>query len=131
MNSGEAIRIDKFLWCVRLFKTRSSASDACRKGRVLVEGIAVKPSRAVSAGEIIVIKKAPVTFKYRIIELLGNRVAAKAVAAFIEDLTPETEKMKLLIKPGEINAYREKGSGRPTKKERRLIDRIREDSGII
>ncbi|MCU0407423.1 MAG: S4 domain-containing protein [Bacteroidales bacterium] len=130
MNSREEIRIDKFLWCVRLFKTRSSASDACRKGRVIIEGIAVKPSRTVSAGEIIILKKAPVIFRYRVIEPLGNRVAAKAVSAFLEDITPETEKIKLLVKPGEINAYREKGSGRPTKKERRLIDRIREDSGI-
>ena len=130
METDKSIRIDKFLWAVRLFKTRSSASEACRKGRVVIDNIAVKPSRVISKGELITIRKPPVIFTYRIIELLESRISAKLVPRYIEDITPESEKIKLSVKAGEINAYREKGTGRPTKRERRLIDRLREDSGM-
>ena len=130
METDKSIRIDKFLWAVRLFKTRSSASEACRKGRVVIDNIAVKPSRVISKDELITIRKPPVIFTYRIIELLESRISAKLVPRYIEDITPESEKIKLSVKAGEINAYREKGTGRPTKRERRLIDRLREDSGM-
>lgn len=130
MKSAESTRIDKFLWSVRIFKTRSSASDSCRNGKVMLGNQPVKPSRIVLPGETITFRKAPVTLTYRILAIPPSRVPAKLVQDYIEDLTPESEKLKLIVRPGELVAFREKGTGRPTKKERRLIDRLREDSGL-
>lgn len=123
MSDNQHIRIDKFLWAVRIFKTRSIASDACSKGRVVINNINVKPSRVISKDEIITIKKPPVNYTYRIIELIENRVSAKLVEKYIADLTPEEEKIKLNIRQSGVIGYRDKGTGRPTKKERRSIDR--------
>ena len=126
MADKKEIRIDKFLWSVRLYKTRSIASDECRKGRIYINDIQVKPSRSVLKNEIIIVKKPPVIYSYRVIEPIDNRVSAKLVANFIEDLTPEEEKAKLDIRKAGGIIYRDKGTGRPTKKERRLIDRIKD-----
>ncbi|MBE0674318.1 MAG: RNA-binding S4 domain-containing protein [Bacteroidales bacterium] len=129
MSTGtDNIRIDKFLWAVRLFKTRSSASEACRKGKVFVNDIQVKPSRNVIPGDTITLRKMPVVYTYKVIEPIENRVSAKIVARFIDDLTPEEEKNKLLATrmPGAFGA-RERGTGRPTKKERRIIDNMFDD----
>ena len=120
------IRIDKFLWSVRIYKTRSIASDECRKGRIIIGEVQVKPSRVVLANEIITVKKPPVVYSYRVIEPIENRVSAKLVTNFIEDLTPDDEKAKLNIRDSIGIIYREKGTGRPTKKERRQIDSIRD-----
>jgi ribosome-associated heat shock protein Hsp15 len=120
------IRIDKFLWSVRIYKTRSIASDECRKGRIIIGEVQVKPSRVVLANEIITVKKPPVVYSYRVIEPIENRVSAKLVTNFIEDLTPDEEKAKLNIRDSIGIVYREKGTGRPTKKERRQIDSIRD-----
>lgn len=128
MADKKEIRIDKFLWSVRLYKTRSIASDECRKGRIFINNIQVKPSRSVLKDEIITVKKPPVNYSYRVIEPIENRVGAKLVAKFIEDLTPEEEKLKLEIGKSGGMVYRDKGTGRPTKKERRLIDRIKDDT---
>jgi ribosome-associated heat shock protein Hsp15 len=127
MPDKKEIRIDKFLWSVRIYKTRSIASDECRKGRIVINNIQVKPSRAVIKGEIITVKKPPVNFSYRVIEPIENRVGAKLVENFIEDLTPDEEKAKLETGQSGGTIYRDKGTGRPTKKERRLIDRIKDD----
>jgi ribosome-associated heat shock protein Hsp15 len=127
MPDKKEIRIDKFLWSVRLYKTRSIASDECRKGRIVINNIQVKPSRAVEKNEVITVRKPPVSYTYRIIEPIENRVGAKLVANFIEDLTPDDEKAKLEISNSGGTIYRDKGTGRPTKKERRLIDRIKDD----
>jgi len=127
MAEKKEIRIDKFLWSVRLYKTRSIASDECRKGRIVIKDIPVKPSRIVLKDEIITVKKPPVNYSYRVIEPIENRVGAKLVAQFIEDLTPEEEKLKLEIGQSGGMVYRDKGTGRPTKKERRLIDRIKDN----
>jgi ribosome-associated heat shock protein Hsp15 len=124
MSDSKEIRIDKFLWSVRLYKTRSIASDECRKGRILINNIQVKPSRTVIKDEIIIVKKPPVNYSYRVIEPIENRVAAKLVSNFLEDLTPDCEKAKLDIQKAGGVIYRDKGTGRPTKKERRDIDRI-------
>ena len=97
MTDNKPIRIDKFLWSVRIYKTRSIASDECRKGRIIINNIQVKPSRIVTKNEIITVKKPPVTYTYRVIEPIENRVSAKLVEKFIEDLTPEEEKAKLDI----------------------------------
>jgi len=121
------IRIDKFLWSVRLYKTRSIASDECRKGRIIIKDVQVKPSRVVLKNEIITVKKPPVNYSYRVIEPIENRVSAKLVANYIEDLTSEEEVAKLDFNKSGGTIYRDKGTGRPTKKERRMIDRINDD----
>src|ERR1035437_9341385 len=127
MSEKKEIRIDKFLWSVRIYKTRSIASDECRKGRIVINDIQVKPSRIVLKNEIITVKKPPVNYSYRVIEPIENRVGAKLVAKFIEDLTPGEEKLKLELGQTGGMIYRDKGTGRPTKKERRQIDRINDN----
>ena len=126
MPDNKHIRIDKFLWSVRIYKTRSIASDECRKGRIIINDIQVKPSRPVIKNEIIIVKKPPVIYSYRVIEPIENRVSAKLVEQFVVDLTPEEEKAKLNIRQAMGIVYRDKGAGSPTKKERRLIDRIKD-----
>jgi ribosome-associated heat shock protein Hsp15 len=127
MADNKEIRIDKFLWSVRLYKTRSIASEECRKGRIIINNVSVKPSRTVLKNEIITVKKPPVNYSYKVIEPIENRVGAKLVAQFIEDITPEEEKLKLEIAHSGGIVYRDKGTGRPTKKDRRQIDRISDD----
>ena len=127
MPDNKTIRIDKFLWSVRIYKTRSIASDECRKGRIIINDIQVKPSRIVVKNELITVKKPPVIYSYRVIEPIENRVSAKLVEQFIKDLTPETEKAKLNIRDSIGIIHRDKGTGRPTKKERRQIDRVKDD----
>ena len=127
MADKKEIRIDKFLWSVRIYKTRSTASDECRKGRIVINDIQVKPSRIVLKNEIITVKKPPVNYSYRVIEPIENRVGAKLVEQFIEDLTPGEEKLKLELGQTGGMIYRDKGTGRPTKKERRQIDRINDN----
>lgn len=131
MEENRNIRIDKFLWSVRLYKTRSIASEECRKGRIIINDIQVKPSRIVLKNEMLIVKKLPVIYTYRVIEPIENRVSAKLVGQFLEDLTSEEEKSKLNFKQLSGNIYRDKGTGRPTKKERRLIDKLRDDSNGI
>ena len=129
MTDNKPVRIDKFLWAVRLYKTRSIASDECRKGRIFIRDIQVKPSRTISKDEIITVKKPPVIYTYRVLEPIENRVSAKIAGQFIEDLTPEAEKAKLDISNSVGTGRRERGTGRPTKKERRLIDRFQQGKG--
>jgi ribosome-associated heat shock protein Hsp15 len=131
MTDNKIIRIDKFLWSVRIYKTRSIASDECRKGRISIKDIQVKPSRVVLKDEIITVKKPPVIYSYRVIEPIENRVSAKLVGQFIEDITTSDEKAKLDIRNAAGIVFRDKGTGRPTKKERRLIDRIKDDISDI
>jgi ribosome-associated heat shock protein Hsp15 len=131
MSESKEIRIDKYLWSVRLYKTRSIASDECRKGRILINNIQVKPSRSIVKGEIIIVKKPPVNSTFRVIEPIENRVSAKLVSSFLEDITPEEEKLKLDYRNAGGTFYRDKGTGRPTKKERRLIDRLKDDTNFV
>jgi ribosome-associated heat shock protein Hsp15 len=130
MKETSQIRIDKFLWAVRIFKTRSIASEACRKGRILINNMQVKPSRSVLKDEIIIVKKMPVIFTYRVIEPVEKRMSPKLVTNYIEDLTPGEERSKLEIRKAGYNGFREKGLGRPTKKERRTLDRFIDDLEI-
>jgi ribosome-associated heat shock protein Hsp15 len=127
MTGNKPIRIDKFLWSVRVYKTRSIASEECRKGKIIINNVHVKPSRVILKNEIISVIKSPVIYTYKAIEPIENRVAAKLVGQFIEDLTTDKEKAKLDIRQSVGIIYRDKGSGRPTKKDRRLIDRIKDD----
>jgi len=118
----QGIRIDKWLWAVRIFKTRSLASDACRTGKVKILDQAVKPSRDIKTGEVIAISMAPIIKTVKVVAPLGNRVSAKLVAGFMEDLTPETEYQKLKRSNDGSFEFRERGTGRPTKRERREIE---------
>ncbi|MCJ7447504.1 MAG: RNA-binding S4 domain-containing protein [Bacteroidales bacterium] len=127
MTGIKPIRIDKYLWAVRIFKTRSMASEACRKGRILINDHEVKASRIVAENEIITVKKPPAILRYKVIVPVEKRVSAKLAPNYIDDLTTGEEKMKLVQKQSDGSWYREKGSGRPTKKERRNINRLRED----
>ena len=120
----ELIRIDKWLWSVRVYATRSQATEECKKGRVTIGGVAVKPSRIVKTGETIQVRKNPVTYSFRVIALLGKRVGAKLVPDYMEDLTPAAELKKLEDNQGGALFTRDRGAGRPTKKDRRDIDRV-------
>lgn len=118
------VRIDKWLWAVRLYKTRSLASEACRKGTVSINNIEVKPSREVKIGDEIHVRKNPVTYYYKVLALCEKRMGAKLVAEFMTDITP-AENLEIL----EMQKYmqwsnRDRGAGRPTKKERRDIDNL-------
>ena len=126
MGKTDDLRIDKWLWAVRIFKTRSQATEACKKGRVLIDGQQVKPSRSVKIDEVITVKKRPVFYKYRVLGLLGKRQSAKIVSEYVENITPEEELQKLeMHKKQDKFEHREKGLGRPTKKERRILDKIK------
>jgi len=128
MTGNSSVRIDKFLWSVRIFKTRSIAAEECRKGRILIGNLPVKPSRTISTGEVFSVKKLPVIYTYRVIELTETRKGASQVGNYIEDLTPSEEKEKLLLNKEGVFIFRKKGSGRPTKKERRIIDRLKDNN---
>lgn len=116
------VRLDKYLWAVRLFKTRSDAAGAIRNNKVLVSGAYCKPSREVRIGEVVTLKRTLVNLSYRVLEEVSNRQPAKSVAQYIEDITPDEERAKLNIPRETIFVVRDRGTGRPTKKERRQID---------
>jgi ribosome-associated heat shock protein Hsp15 len=125
MEEGKT-RIDKWLWSVRIFKTRSQASEACRKGRIIINGIQVKPSRDIKAGEIILIRKPPAIYTYRVKSLVQKRLSALLARECYEDLTSVEELNKLKINET-LFFKRDRGAGRPTKKERRTLDKLRGD----
>ena len=116
-----SLRIDKYLWAVRLFKTRSQATEACRGGKVVVDGHGSKPSREVKAGMLIEVQQGPVKRHVKVLQELHNRVGAKLVPDYMEDLTPESEYQKLEMLRSQ-QSHRPRGAGRPTKKERREMD---------
>ena len=120
----DSVRIDKYLWAIRAFKTRTEATEACKSGRVKVGGQNAKPSRDVSPGEVITLRKGPVTYTYKVLRPLENRVGAKLVPDYVEDLTPEEEKARLHAPVETFFVTRERGTGRPTKKERREMDQL-------
>jgi len=122
MTDIKPVRIDKFLWAVRLYKTRSLAAEACLIGRIAIKDLPVKPSRVIRTHEIITVKKPPVTYTYEIVSVVENRVSSRLVQDYLTDLTSEDEKLKLSIREAVIPGYRKRGTGRPTKKERRSID---------
>lgn len=120
----EHARIDKWLWCVRLFKTRALATTACRAGAVLIGGQPVKPAREVRAGETVCVRQGLITRTLQVVAAPAARVAAKQVPAFCTDLTPPEEFAKARRTPVQQFLAREKGAGRPTKRERRQLDRL-------
>ncbi len=118
----QGIRIDKWLWAVRAFKTRSLASEACRSGKVKILDQSVKPSRELKVGEIITVSLPPIIRTMKVLVIAGNRVSAKLVPGLMEDLTPESEYQKLKRQKEPGFEFRERGLGRPTKRERREIE---------
>ena len=122
---SKTVRIDKYLWAVRIYKTRSLASEACRKGKVTVDDMPVKPSRTVNSGDVVQVKKMPVLYSYRIVDPIEKRVGAKIVHNYVKDITPQEELHKLEMQD-DFFVKRERGTGRPTKKERRLLDDLQD-----
>ncbi len=125
-ESIKKCRIDKWLWAVRLYKTRSVASDAVKAGKVKVNGDSVKPAFEVFVGMEFTIPKGVVKYSYKVIAITDKRVGAPLAKDFCEDITPEEEKMKLTTLEFMPTAFRDKGTGRPTKKERRDLDEWKE-----
>ena len=115
-------RIDKWLWAARIFKTRSIAADACKNGRVTLKGERIKPSRIIKEGDVIEVRKPPITYTLRILKAIENRVGAKLVPEILENITPPEQYQ--LLEMNRISGFidRARGTGRPTKKERRQLD---------
>lgn len=119
------IRIDKWLWAIRIYKTRSQASQACKAGKIVIDDVYVKSSREVKIGDVIIVNKDHLIRTFKVIGLLKNRVGAKLVADFALDITPKEvyEKRKIV---NELNfENRDRGIGRPTKKQKREIDKLK------
>lgn len=118
---GEA-RLDKWLWSARIFKTRTIAADACKKGRVMINGVQQKPSKMIKEGEVIQVRKPPITYSFKILKTIQNRVGAKLVPEVLENVT--TPDQYELLEMNRISGFvdRARGTGRPTKKERRDLD---------
>ena len=124
---SDSPRIDKWLWAIRIYKTRTLATEACKAGKIKIDGQSIKPSRELKLMDVITISQGPLTKTIRVKTLIHNRVSAKLVSENAEDLTPaeEYEKLKLMQ---EVNGERrDRGIGRPTKKQRRLIDYLKDD----
>ncbi len=121
-------RIDKWLWSMRVFKTRTIATDACRKGRVTMGGTAVKPSRTVKPGDVIDVRKPPITYTFRVKQLSTGRLGARLVPEYLENLTSQDQYD--LLEMTKISGFvdRRKGLGRPTKRDSRELSRFKEDS---
>lgn len=119
---ADEARIDKWLWAARIFKTRSLASDACKNGRVTIGGVNVKPSRMLKAGEVVSVRKPPVTYSFKVLKPIEQRVGAKLIPEIYENVTPpdQYELLEMTRISGFVN--RARGTGRPTKKERRSLD---------
>ncbi len=115
----ETVRIDKWLWAVRVFKTRTIAAEACKKGRVYVDNNSVKPARMVKIGDVVQVKKPPVTYSFKVIDISQKRMGAKLVPNFMENVTPPEEYE--ILEMNKISGFvdRQRGTGRPTKKDRR------------
>ncbi len=119
---GDNCRIDKWLWMVRIFKTRSIAAEYIKKGRVYIKDIAVKPSKEVHVGDTIIVRKPPINYSFIVLGFPKNRVGAKLVSEYLENITSQEELQKLDPNFMAFYGVRDKGTGRPTKKERRTIE---------
>ena len=119
---ADTARIDKWLWAARIFKTRSIAADACKNGRVTIKGINVKPSHTIKAGEVVSVKKPPITYSFEVLQTIEKRVGAKLVPEVYKNVTDA--KQYELLEMSRISGFvdRTRGTGRPTKKDRRQLD---------
>ncbi|TPN85328.1 RNA-binding S4 domain-containing protein [Aquimarina algicola] len=116
------MRVDKYLWCIRYFKTRSIATKACKEGKVRVNGELIKPSREVYASDKITVRKNQINYELMVLDTPDNRIGAKLVDIYRKDITPKEALQKLDLLKYSKDYYRKKGTGRPTKKDRREID---------
>ena len=123
MENKNTIRLDKFLWCVRLCKTRSISSKLCTRKKVKVNNLVCKPSKNINIDDVIEINIKNIYYKYKILGVLTNRIGPKVVEKYILNITPEKEMDKLKINTIYPKIYRKKGMGRPTKKERRILEK--------
>ena len=121
------VRIDKYLWSIRVFKTRSEATDACKGGKVRINGADTKPSRDVKVGDVIVVRKGAVTYTYKVLDLIDKRQGPKLVPNYAENLTPPEELAKLRAPIETFFLKRDRGAGRPTKKDRRQMEALWDD----
>ena len=128
MDEKNTTRIDKWLWAVRIFKTRSLATKACSAGKVKIDDNKVKASRNIQPGDMIQIRKGVVKNKYKVLKIAEKRMGAKMVLNYLNDITPEEELAKLKTARVIQIQTREKGRGRPTKKERRIMDKLRKNT---
>lgn len=124
---AEVVRIDRFLWAIRAYKTRSEATDACKGNKVKVAGCNAKPSKMIKIGDVIELRKGSVLYSYKVKSILSNRVGAKLVSEYVENLTPQSELDKLKVPVETFVLKRERGAGRPTKKDRREMDAMWEN----
>ncbi|MGY0407941.1 MAG: RNA-binding S4 domain-containing protein [Polaribacter sp.] len=122
------MRIDKYLWCIRVFKTRTVATNACKKGQVKIETTNVKPSKEVFGNELILVRKNQINYQIKVLDLPSSRVGAKLVDMYRKDITPKEEFEKTALLKYSKDYYRKKGTGRPTKKDRRDIDDYQKDT---
>lgn len=121
------VRIDKYLWSIRVFKTRSEATDACKGGKIRVNGADTKPSKMVKVGDTIVARKGAVTYTYKVLDLIDKRQGPKLVPNYAENLTPPEELAKLRAPVETFFLKRDRGAGRPTKKDRRQMEALWDD----
>lgn len=124
---ADDIRLDKYLWAVRVFKTRSDAADAIRNNKVTVNDAYAKPSREVRIGDRISVRKQRITYTYKVLDLVTSRQPAKNVPLYCLDITPAEELAKLDAPRETIFVFRDRGTGRPTKKERRELDELMDE----
>jgi len=120
----EEVRIDKYLWSIRVYKTRSEATTACNGGKVRLNGSDVKPSKSVKVGDVIVVRKGVVTYTYKVLDLIDKRQGAKLVSEFAENMTSQEELDKLRAPVETFFLKRDRGAGRPTKKDRRQMESL-------
>lgn len=118
----DSVRIDKYLWAIRVYKTRSEATEACNGNKVKIASVNAKPSKAVKVGEVIEVRKGSALFTYKVLALSENRMGAALVPEYAENLTPESEMAKMHAPRETILYQRDRGAGRPTKKDRRILD---------
>jgi len=122
------MRIDKYLWCIRIFKTRTLATSACKKGQIKIENSNIKPSKEIFGNEIIQVRKNQINYKIEVLDIPESRVGAKIVDLYRKDITPKEEFEKTQLLKYSKDYYRKKGIGRPTKKDRREIDDYQNDT---
>ena len=120
-------RIDKWLWAVRIFKTRTDAAEACKKGRVLINDAQTKPSREIKIGDTVTVKRPLVDYRYKVLGIIENRQPAKNVLLYAENITSQQELDLLKLQKSTLFVQRDRGTGRPTKKERREIEKFSDD----
>ena len=116
------VRVDKYLWAMRIYKTRSIAADACKNGRVSMSGVQLKPSRTFKVGDTFNVRKGPITYTYKVLQLTENRLGAKLVPEYLQDCTSPQQLELLELARMAGNGTRDRGLGRPTKKDRRDIE---------